>query len=134
MRFTSPAPTGADDHYLDPRYDPPFNPPSSPGVSLNPAHTGLSGGPSSTHLGSGYQLEDEGYANRGEETGDIPLLGRTMPGGYRQGAGGRPMSEAERIKEEDDNYIHYGRIPQRVPRRFKTTKKIQCVSPRYLHS
>lgn len=96
MRMTTPAP---DDHYLDPRYDP------------RPS-------PSSTR----YQLEDEGAVPHDGPTGDIPLLqrhgsgyGGSMPGGFRESQ--PPL--------EEENYIHYGRIPQRVPRRFKTTKKIQ---------
>jgi hypothetical protein len=28
----------------------------------------------------------------------------------------------------DDSNIRYGRIPQRVPRRYKTLKRIECVS------
>ena len=96
VRMTTPAP---DDHYLDPRYDP------------RPS-------PSSTR----YQLEDEGVAPHDDQTGDIPLLprsgsgyGRSMPGGFRE----------SQLFPEEENNIHYGRIPQRVPRRFKTTKKIQ---------
>lgn len=44
-----------------------------------------------------------------------------MPGAYNP-------DQSSQQAQDDDNYIHYGRIPQRVPRRFKTTKKIQSVS------
>lgn len=30
--------------------------------------------------------------------------------------------------DDDANFIRYGRIPQRVPRRYKTVKRIQCVA------
>jgi chitin synthase len=60
-----------------------------------------------------------------DDMGDLPLLrapsGRSqeslsmnMPGQY-----GGPL---------DENGIRYGRIPQRVPRRYKTLKRIECVS------
>jgi chitin synthase len=62
-----------------------------------------------------------------DDMGDLPLLrapsgrsqeslsmGVNMPGRY-----GTPL---------DDNNIRYGRIPQRVPRRHKTLKRIECVS------
>lgn len=105
--FTSPRPP-VDDHYLDPAYDP--------------------------HPPTRYQLDDDGAIPQDhEDTGGIPLLARhgsgpgsvqmPMPGGYTEGGQGG---------NEDDNFIHYGRIPQRVPRRFKTTKKVQCVSFFYL--
>jgi chitin synthase len=61
-----------------------------------------------------------------DDMGDLPLLrapsgrsqeslsmGVNMPGRY-----GTPL---------DDNNIRYGRIPQRVPRRYKTLKRIECV-------
>lgn len=38
-----------------------------------------------------------------------------MPGGFQK---------PQPLPEEESN-IHYGRIPQRVPRRFKTTKKVE---------
>lgn len=43
-----------------------------------------------------------------------------MPGAYNP-------EQSSQQAQDDYNYIHYGRIPQRVPRRFKTTKKIQSV-------
>jgi chitin synthase len=91
-----PAP---DDHYLDPRYDPGLSPPSTR-----------------------YKLEDEGVAPHDDQTGDIPLLPRHGSGYGGSMPGGPPEPQ---VPSEEENYIHYGRIPQRVPRRFKTTKKIQ---------
>jgi chitin synthase len=49
------------------------------------------------------------YGDRSQES-----LSMNMPGQY----GGSP----------DDIGIRYGRIPQRVPRRYKTLKRIECVS------
>jgi chitin synthase len=60
-----------------------------------------------------------------DDMGDLPLLrapsgrsqeslSRNMPGQY-----GAPL---------DDGGIRYGRIPQRVPRRNKTLKRVECVS------
>lgn len=71
-----------------------------------------------------YELPDE----NAEDTGDIPLLRRdnsegtsySMPpvlGGY---------TEATSDDRSESN-IRYGRIPQRVPRRYKTIKKVECV-------
>lgn len=70
-----------------------------------------------------YDLHDEGFEqDHGDhDTGDIPLLRRDqsqsswhhvnmpMPGGF----------------EDEDSNIRYGRIPQRVPRRYKTIKRIE---------
>jgi chitin synthase len=77
----------------------------------------------SPHATTSYQLEDEGVAPH-DELGDIPLLRRDsaasgpgtsmpMPGAY---AASDAQSEAN---------IHYGRIPQRVPRRYKTMKRVE---------
>ncbi|TFK88987.1 glycosyltransferase family 2 protein [Polyporus arcularius HHB13444] len=75
--------------------------------------------PYSEHVG--FQLHDEGPEEF--DTGDIPLLRRdgntgstmpmpNMPGEY-DGA------------EGDENNIRFGSIPQRVPRRYKTIKKVE---------
>lgn len=58
------------------------------------------------------------------DTGDMPLLQRespyprtSMPGGYENVPG------ADDVQLETN--IRYGRIPQRVPRRYKTLKKVE---------
>ena len=76
----------------------------------------------------GFQLHDEPsrYTLHDDpdnlDTGDIPLLNRNpsgmgmpIPGGY------------DPVKDEDmeESNIRYGRIPQRVPRRYKTIKKVE---------
>ena len=70
-----------------------------------------------------------------EDSGDFPLLrapsGRSqeslsmnMPGFYDSQSINMPGSH----DEDSVNNIRYGRIPQRVPRRHKTLKRVECVS------
>ena len=79
-----------------------------------------------------YELNDP---NDGPDGGDIPLLRRdgataitpidgssmresyAMPGGF----------DPSLLPESDENNMRYGRIPQRVPRRYKTKKRYECV-------
>ncbi|PPQ93389.1 hypothetical protein CVT25_015462, partial [Psilocybe cyanescens] len=67
------------------------------------------------------------------DTGDMPLLRRdpssslSMLGGAQQFPGGFE-EDGEGMMVGDDrseNNIRYGRIPQRVPRRYKTVKKVE---------
>jgi chitin synthase len=58
-----------------------------------------------------------------EDLGDMPLLQRNgsyaplpMPGSYAEASANEYRSETN---------IRYGRIPQRVPRRYKTIKKVE---------
>lgn len=62
-------------------------------------------------------------ADENDEDGDFPLLQREnpsrpipMPGGY---------AEVASIDDQPESNIRYGRIPQRVPRRYKTLKKVE---------
>lgn len=76
---------------------------------------------------SGYDLNDE----HNQDEGDIPLLARgpssssvsihgpPIPGSYED-----DRDDMSSIHEEPSN-IRYGRIPQRVPRRYKTVKKFE---------
>ncbi|KAF8318934.1 glycosyltransferase family 2 protein [Cantharellus anzutake] len=115
----------------------PFEPQADPFITPHPSYASLQGGygydqyerpastqpndqydpsqtpSSSSHL-QGYHLEDDGVPSY-QDT--IPLVPRR---GGRDAA--FPDEEAEVGAE---NYIHYGRIPQRIPRRFKTTKRVQ---------
>lgn len=54
-----------------------------------------------------------------------------VPGEYGYSAG-----NADEYGDEPENYIRYGRIPQRVPRRLKTIKRVEWVffSHSSLHS
>ena len=92
---------------------PPVRPPTgdfsmAPGMMPSPVD----------HRQTTYQLEDHGI----DEHADIPLLQRrnsgassVMPGGF--------VDPASNPANEETN-IRYGRIPQRVPRRYKTMKKV----------
>ncbi len=71
--------------------------------------------------GQGFDPQEEDM----QDTGDMPLLRRPsggvhsppmpMPGEYDP-----PTSD-----DRSESNIRYGRIPQRVPRRFKTIKKVE---------
>ncbi|GLB45336.1 putative chitin synthase [Lyophyllum shimeji] len=110
-------------HPLSPPPPPP--PPASLGVPFQtpgppPSTTPLSHG----YARTAYELRDEhdGAENDHADTGDIPLLRRDpsqssfvnvempIPGAY---------------DEDETSNIRYGRIPQRIPRRYKTLKKVE---------
>jgi len=60
-----------------------------------------------------------------DDMGDLPLL--RAPSGHSQQS--LSMNMPGQYQDEDSmNNIRYGRIPQRVPRRHKTLKRIECVS------
>ncbi|KAG8738149.1 Chitin synthase, class 1 [Ceratobasidium sp. 414] len=79
-------------------------------------NSGLAPGPSMTSV----QLQDDGYVDVGRELDDqdhgaTPLLKpMTIPG----------MEDDAHEPEHEDTNVHYGAIPQRQPRRYKTIKKI----------
>jgi chitin synthase len=63
------------------------------------------------------------------DAGDMPLLRRDpssmsslrrVPGGYEDDGDGAATAD-----NQSENNIRYGRIPQRVPRRYKTIKKVE---------
>jgi chitin synthase len=80
-------------------------------------------------------MYDTAHEDQDQDNGNIPLLNR-------------PSSQARlripsQLDEEDDSpsvvddnrsesNVRYGRIPQRVPRRYKTLKRVESV--RYLSS
>ncbi|PPR04532.1 hypothetical protein CVT24_013128 [Panaeolus cyanescens] len=78
---------------------------------------------------SSYNIDE--HDEQDEDTGDIPLLRRdasshvNMPGGgvsfNDDGAGAGGANDDARSEVN----IRYGRIPQRVPRRYKTIKKVE---------
>jgi chitin synthase len=84
---------------------------------LNSQYT-LQGHPtqSTPHLGQSYELHDDAE----NEIGDIPLLRRDRSQGSI-----RPVPGAYDDQDEPETNIRYGRIPQRVPRRYKTVKKVE---------
>ncbi|KIJ45918.1 glycosyltransferase family 2 protein [Sphaerobolus stellatus SS14] len=106
------------------------NPYDNPPRLTTPAHADPfltstdDGGPNpnpfqSTPQSQGYELHDEPYELG---TGHIPLLTKEeisstrIPGAY---------SPAPLEEPEEQTKIRYGRIPQRVPRRNKTIKKVE---------
>lgn len=91
-------------------------------------------------MGPGYQFHDgndaygdvDADADLGD-AGDMPLLRRDgsrasgMGGGFRAGGSGMsmPMPVPGAYEDAGESNIRYGRIPQRVPRRYKTIKKVE---------
>ncbi|KAF8516437.1 glycosyltransferase family 2 protein [Hysterangium stoloniferum] len=74
---------------------------------------------------SRYEPHDNPFEGAGQANHDIPLLHREssagapslhVPGGFEQ---------ASTEESEEPTNIRYGRIPQRVPRRYKTIKKVE---------
>lgn len=60
-----------------------------------------------------------------DDLGDMPLLRRDSGSGAAPFPGRYAESHEGGMEDEDDSNIRYGRIPQRVPRRYKTMKKVE---------
>lgn len=107
----SPPPQGTHDYLATP-----FQAPPPTGTPLSDAYAR-----------NAYSLADDGPVEPGEdEHGDMPLLRRD---GSSHSGFNMPIP-GDYIPEEDgsiNNNIRYGRIPQRVPRRYKTIKRVECV-------
>ncbi len=71
----------------------------------------------------GFQLHDDGPADELGDTGDIPLLRRDNPTGSTLVS--MPGQYDNTDDQDSENNIRYGSIPQRVPRRYKTIKKVE---------
>ncbi|KAF7982169.1 hypothetical protein HWV62_29939 [Athelia sp. TMB] len=101
---------GAD--YMNPHYNPDFSGHPNP----------ISQPPPQTVPRPSYDLHDSGAEP--DDLGDIPLLRRD---GSRTSAYSMPHVPGAYDEAEDrsDTNIRYGRIPQRVPRRYKTIKKVE---------
>lgn len=129
--YTSPPPTHPNPYASPPTdaYGVPLHPQSPPPpiqtdyLSSGPGafmHTGSSA-TSSTAIGSngrGYELHDDDH---GPIDGEIPLLQRHSSG-YSVSM---PVPGGHDDDDDAANNIRYGRIPQRVPRRYKTLKKVE---------
>ncbi|EUC63124.1 class II chitin synthase, partial [Rhizoctonia solani AG-3 Rhs1AP] len=68
----------------------------------------------------GVQLQDDGYVDVGREMddqdhGDTPLLNPHVS---------IPPTDQDHHDDHEETNIHYGAIPQRQPRRYKTIKKV----------
>ena len=88
------------------------------------------------HHRPSYQLHDDPIP-ADDDAGDIPLLRRDSSGSAMQLSMPMPGGFQPGHDDDDDeamNNIRYGRIPQRVPRRYKTLKKVECVLIQFLHS
>ncbi|KAJ7935200.1 glycosyltransferase family 2 protein [Mycena leptocephala] len=105
----SPPPQGTHDYLATPFQAPP------------PSSTPLS----AAYARNAYSLADDGPVEHGEdEHGDMPLLRRDPS----SNSGFNMPVPGDYIPEEDgsiNNNIRYGRIPQRVPRRYKTIKRVE---------
>lgn len=120
-RYNSPAPLPGQARVTSPPLPQPQN------DYLNPS-SAATGGPR-VH----YELND---TNDGPDGGDIPLL-RRDDGRSVTPVDGSSMQESYAMPGGfdpnlvyDENNIRYGRIPQRVPRRYKTKKRYECVLSR----
>lgn len=95
--------------YMSPHYNPEFS--AQPNPTSQPPPQAVR-----------YDLHDE--PAEPDDLGDIPLLRRD---GSR--ASGYAMPSMPNVpgayEDESENNIRYGRIPQRVPRRYKTIKKVE---------
>ncbi|KAG2124618.1 glycosyltransferase family 2 protein [Suillus clintonianus] len=73
--------------------------------------------PTNTRPQSQFGLDYEMVEHEDNDLGDMPLLRRNgaapMPGGYQD------------TDDRSETNIRYGHIPQRVPRRYKTIKKVE---------
>lgn len=72
-----------------------------------------------------YSLHDTPYEfNEQEDGGEIPLLRRDGPPGPLPIPGGYD-DDGLTPDDRSESNIRYGRIPQRVPRRYKTMKRVK---------
>ncbi|KAJ6589955.1 glycosyltransferase family 2 protein [Mycena vulgaris] len=102
----SPPPQGTHDYLATP-----FQPPQPTSTPLSAAYAR-----------NAYSLADDGPVE--DEHGDMPLL-RRDPSSH---SGFNMPVPGDYVPEEDgsiNNNIRYGRIPQRVPRRYKTIKRVE---------
>lgn len=75
-----------------------------------------------------YALSDPPPQDDGDlDEGDIPLLNRNShaPPVSMPVPGGNSNYGGFEDDGDDGNFIRYGRIPQRVPRRYKTVKRVE---------
>ncbi|KAL4080486.1 glycosyltransferase family 2 protein, partial [Scleroderma citrinum] len=78
------------------------------------------GGPSLPHS---HFAPSYGPGDDNEVDGDLPLLQRENP--YRPMQIPGSYAEVASMDDQPESNIRYGRIPQRVPRRYKTLKKVE---------
>ena len=97
----------------------------APGPSYSAADLNIPPPPlsnqTSTTLFQPYDDQDHDLG----DAGDLPLL--RAPSGRSQESLRIPGQYGAPLDDEGANNIRYGRIPQRVPRRHKTLKRVECV-------
>ncbi|KAG8968969.1 Chitin synthase, class 1 [Tulasnella sp. 419] len=91
----------------------------------NLSRPNLQASPHESNVRRSYNLEDEGPVGFDDDHdhGDIPLLQRGNSSTHSLNPGGFIDPSVTPAPQEETN-IRYGRIPQRVPRRYKTMKKV----------
>ncbi|RPD56704.1 glycosyltransferase family 2 protein [Lentinus tigrinus ALCF2SS1-7] len=147
--FSLPQPSSYRDSAYQPNFPPAHSPPPNHPASppLHPGSPPLHPGSPSLHPGEyipgpqpigaplapqpspysehvGFQLHDDGPEDF--DAGDIPLLRRDGNTGSTMPIPSMP-GEYDTVEGDDrsENNIRYGMIPQRVPRRYKTIKKVE---------
>ena len=131
--YSSPPPQhqmGLQDHFVAP-YHPATPGPggfiAEPHMSPEYTHTelnqgNLAGNPNTAYNRPVYDLQDDGPL----DSGDIPLLRRDTGGsGVHMPVPGGLNDEDWNDSGDAINNIRYGHIPQRVPRRYKTIKRVE---------
>ncbi|ESK82202.1 chitin synthase [Moniliophthora roreri MCA 2997] len=134
---TSPPPPPPSQQFYDPPYAPAGHLSPPPPPQQDPFNT-----PSTLYHRTSYELHDDGpvqHSNNPDDNDglDMPLLHRNtssnnamrLPGGgggfdFPEPSAPLSMPGAYNSSEDQSN-IRYGRIPQRVPRRYKTIKKVE---------
>uniref|UniRef100_A0A0W0G327 Chitin synthase n=1 Tax=Moniliophthora roreri TaxID=221103 RepID=A0A0W0G327_MONRR len=134
---TSPPPPPPPQQFYDPPYAPAGHLSPPPPPQQDPFNT-----PSTLYHRTSYELHDDGpvqHSNNPDDNDglDMPLLHRNtssnnamrLPGGgggfdFPEPSAPLSMPGAYNSSEDQSN-IRYGRIPQRVPRRYKTIKKVE---------
>ena len=75
---------------------------------------------------AGPSTYHQGYEERDQFTGDIPLLRPSASSiGISEPQIQTPYDDEDDYAPDESTHIRYGRIPQRVPRRYKTVKKFE---------
>ncbi|KAG6811469.1 hypothetical protein H0H93_014397, partial [Arthromyces matolae] len=111
-------------HTLSPGPPPNFlNPYPNPGPP--PSTTPLSSGAFRSPYEPHDEHEHDGHVDPEHEGGDIPLLRRDHSQSSSFVNVDMPIPGAFGTEDDEGNNIRYGRIPQRIPRRYKTIKKVE---------
>ncbi|KAL5482358.1 CHS4_2 [Sanghuangporus weigelae] len=108
-------------------FNPYHSPPQQPTSYLGPDTGAIPLRP----VSSQFSTYDTPEGNGNDDLGDMPLLRRDsaasgrppFPGGFAESQYGDGSYRDD--DDEDGTNIRYGRIPQRVPRRYKTMKRVE---------